>query len=132
MNDTRARPPEAYAELGGRGLEEVVDLVVLRDRLAQVGLALDTRLDEVVAVHGGGHRRALPPGLHELEHHRLPQHVLEHDAVGAQVEIAAAGHQLLALRVFEVAEQHLVGEAEGPAKPAAHHLEIALHLLVGV
>ena len=129
---TGARTPEADAELGRSGLEKVVDLVVFGDGLSKVGLPLDAGLNEVVAVHGGGHRRAFAAGLHELEHNRLPQHVLEHDTVRAQVEVTAAGHQLLSGGVVEMREQHLVGEPERPAYPSAHHIEVALHLLVGV
>ena len=89
VDDAGARAPEARAVLRGGGLQEVIDLLVLGERLAQVALALDARLDQVVAVDRGRHRDRGPPRLHELQHGGLAQHVLQHDAIGTQEEIAA-------------------------------------------
>jgi hypothetical protein len=50
----------------------------------QVRLALDSRLDEMVAVNSGGCGDFLPQGLHELKHGGLPQHVLQNDAIGME------------------------------------------------
>ena len=130
MNDPGARPPEARAVLGGRRTQEVVDLLILGERLAQIDLPLDARLDEVIAVDRRRHRDAEAPGLHELEHGGLPEHVLQDDAVGSEEQIALAGLHLLMLRIVEVSQQHLVGQSQGPAQSAADNREIALHGLV--
>ena len=120
VDDAGPRPPEADAVLGGGRAQEVVDLLVLVERRAEVALALDARLDEVVAVDRGGHGDRVAPGLHELEHGRLPQHVLQDHPVGAELQVALAGLHLLVLGVVQVSEQDLVGQGEGPAQPAAH------------
>ncbi len=75
----------------------------------------------------GRYRDSESPGLHELEHGGLSEHVLQDDAVGTEQEIALAGLHLLVLRVVEVAQQDLVGQGQGPAQSAADDREIALH-----
>jgi hypothetical protein len=42
----------------------------------------------------------------------LSEHILEHDAVGAQEQIALARHHLLFLGVVEVAQQDLVRQGQ--------------------
>ena len=119
-----ARAPEPCAELCGGGAEEGVDLVVLLDGLDEVDAALDSGLDEVVAVDGGGHGGGVAAGLHEVEHDGLAEHVLEGDAVGPECELALALGEVLARGVVEVSEEELVGEGEGPAEPAADYVEV--------
>ena len=50
-------PQKPDAVLRGGRAQEVVDLAVLGQRLAQVGRALDARLDQVVAVDAWSARR---------------------------------------------------------------------------
>jgi hypothetical protein len=104
-----------------------VDLGVLGERLAQVLPALDPGLDQVVAMHRGRYRDPVAPRLHELQQAGLPEHVLENDAVGTQEQIALAGLHVLAFRVVEVPQQHLVGQCQRFAQAAAHHLEVFRH-----
>src|SRR6185503_2168296 len=85
------------------------------------------RGDEMIAVDGGRHRDARAPGLRELQHAALAEHVLEHHAVRTQGEMAAARHELLLLRLIEMSEQHLLGEGQRPGEAAAHHREARLH-----
>jgi hypothetical protein len=127
VDDPGARLPEADAESRRGRAQEVVDLAVLGERGAQVGGAVDARLDQVVAVDRGRHRDALAAGLHELEHAGLAQHVLEHDAVGAQRELAVPDVELLALGIVEVAEQDLLGQGERAGQAPPHHFEVARH-----
>ena len=54
MNDAAARFPESNSVLGSRRGEEVVHLLVDVLGPGQVLVALDLRLDQVVAVDGGG------------------------------------------------------------------------------
>jgi hypothetical protein len=130
VDDSGARAPESRAVFRGRRLEEIVDLLVLGERLAQIDLALDASLDEVIAVDRRRYRDVLPPRLHELEHRGLPEHVLQHDPVGTEEQIALAGLHLLTLGIVGVPQQHLVGQSQGPAEPSADDREIPLHRLV--
>ena len=85
VDDPGARPPEAQAIFGRRRTQKVVDLLVLGEGFPQIRGALDPRLDQVVAVNGGRNSDFFPPGLHELQQPRLPQYVLEYDAVRMQL-----------------------------------------------
>ena len=85
MDDAATGSPEASAVLGGCGAQEVIDFAVLGKRLAQVGCAFDARLNEMVAVDGGGYGNGFALGLHELEHACLPKNVLQNYAVRADV-----------------------------------------------
>ena len=67
VDDAGAGPPEAQTVFGRRGTQKVIDLLVLGERLAQIGGALDPRLDQVVAVDRRRHRDLVAPGLHELQ-----------------------------------------------------------------
>jgi len=120
-------PAPVSASVSGGRARESVDFVVLQKRLTQVALAFDARLDQVVAVDRGRHRDAVAPGLHELEQPGLAQHILEHDAVGTQEEVALARHHVLALRVVQVPEQHLVRQGQRLAQAVAHDLEVLRH-----
>ncbi len=102
VDDAGTGAPETDAVLGRCGPQEAVDLFILGQGLPEVMLTLDPGLDEVVAVLSGGDRDAAPASLHELEHSRLTQHVLEDDAVRAGEEIAHAGLHLLVLGVIQV------------------------------
>ena len=132
VDDARARTPEPRAVLGGGGAQEVVHLIVFRQRLAQVGRALYARLYQVVAVYrsGDGDRFALR--LHKLQHPRLPQHVLQDNAVGAGEQVAFARYHLLRFGVVQMPQQNLVGERQRPVQPSAHHLKVALHRLINL
>ena len=130
MHDAGARAPEAGAILCSGRLQKVVDLLVLGERFAEVALALDARLDEVVAVDRRRHCHRLAPRLAELQHRRLPEHVLQDDTIGTQEEIAAPRLHLLMLRIVEVAQQDLVGEGQRVAESSAYDGEVALHRLV--
>ena len=127
VDDAGARPPEAGAVLRRRRAQEIVDLLVLRQRLAQVGRPLDARLDQMVAMDRGRHSDFGASRLHELEQARLAEHVLKDDAVGPQQQVAFAGLEFLMLRIVEVPEQDLVRESQRLAQSPAHHREIARH-----
>ena len=120
VDDARAGLPEADAVLGRDGLEEVVDLVVALERGQEVDLAVLAGLDEVVAVHGGGHGHLGEAGGHELQQRHLGGGVLHGDAVGVEVGVAAAPLELLALagRARWLIED-LLGEGEGPTEALA-------------
>ncbi len=59
----------------------------------------------MVAVNSRRHRDPLAPRLHELQHPGLTEHILEHDAVGPDLEEAFAGFKVLKRRIVEMSEQ---------------------------
>ena len=58
-------------------------------------------------------------GGHELQQRHLGGGVLHGDAVGVEVGVALAAHEVLALRVEEVVQEDLLGEREWPAEALA-------------
>ncbi len=127
VNDAGAGPPEAQAVFGRRGTQKIIDLLVLGERLAQIRGALDPRLDQVVAMDRGRHRDLVAPGLHELQEPRLPQHVLEHDAVGTDQQVALPRLQFLVFGIVEVPQQDLVGQCQRPSQPAPDNRKVPRH-----
>jgi hypothetical protein len=82
-------------------------------------------------VDGGWESGASAPGLHELEHRRLSQHVLEEHSVRPELEVALARLWRPAQgRLVQVGEKHLVGQTERPTKLPPDHLQSALHALI--
>ena len=71
VDDARSGLPEANAVLGGRGREEVVDLLVDVLCAGEVLDALDLGLNQVVAVDGRRNSRLRHAGRHELEKSHL-------------------------------------------------------------
>lgn len=88
------------------------------------------RLDQMVAVDGGGGLDAVHAGRHELQNGHLGGGILAGHAVGAQLEIRDAALDVLAVGVVEVRVQDLLAEGEGAVEAAAHDGEVLRHLLV--
>jgi hypothetical protein len=84
----------------------------------------------MVAVDRRRDRDPLAPGLHELQHAGLPEHVLKDDAVGPQRQVADPGLELGLVGVVEVSEQELLGRVRGRARRAADDPEIAIEARV--
>src|SRR5687768_5148367 len=78
----------------------------------------------------GGHGDLLSPRLHELQHARLPEDVMEDNAVRPEHEVALSGRQLLSFGIVEMAEQDLVGQRQWPVQPASCDVEVAGHASV--
>src|SRR5947209_8328490 len=76
-------------------------------------------LDQVVAVHGGRHRDLRQAGGHELEERHLRGGVLHGDTIRIEIGVAAAAFELLAVRVAEVVDEHLLGKGQGATEPLA-------------
>ena len=112
VDDPAARAPEADAVLRRHGAQEVVDLLVGVDGDAEVDRRPDLGLDQVVAVDGRRHGDLRQAGGHELQQGHLGRGVLHGDAVGVEVGVALAAHQLLARRVDEVVDEDLLGQRE--------------------
>ena len=93
VDDPGTRLPEAGTEARGSGAQEGIDLVVLRERVAQVRRRADAGLHQVVAVDGRRHRDARAAHLGELEHRGLPEDVLEDHAIRAEAEQALPGRE---------------------------------------
>lgn len=55
MNDAGAGIPEAHAVLSASGLQKIVDLLVDVLGALEIFISADLRLDQVIAVDGGGH-----------------------------------------------------------------------------
>ena len=70
-------------------------------------------------MHGRRHGDLGQAGGHELQQGHLGGGVLHGDAVGVEVGVALAAHEVLALRVEEVVEEDLLGERERPAEALA-------------
>ena len=119
VDDAGARLPEADAVLRRHGSEELVHLGVHVERTPQVDVGTDARLDEMVAVHGGRHLHARQAGGHELEQRHLRGGVLHGHAVGPVVGIVDRPFDADGGGVVGMGEQHLLGERQGTAEPAA-------------
>ncbi len=130
MHDPRARLPELRAVARRRRAQKLVDLVVLEKRGAQIGEPVGARLNQVIAVNARRHRHLLLSGLHELEHARLPQHILKDHAIRAQQEVALTAQKLLPARVVEVAKEDLVSQGQRTAQPGADLVYSFFHRLV--
>jgi hypothetical protein len=78
----------------------------------------------------GWHRDAVSLRLHELQQAALAEYILEHDAVGAELQVAAAGFQVGGVRVVEMAQQDFVGERQWLVEVAAHDGESVFHARV--
>ena len=114
VDDAGPRLPEADAVLVGHGLEEIVDLVVPVDGLLEVRVRADLGLDQVVAMHRGGHGGLRLAGLHELKQGHLGGGVLHGHPVGSEVHVVgAAGEGRLGLSVPQVGVQNLLCEGQG-------------------
>ena len=130
VDDAGPRLPEADAELGAGGAQELEDLPVLLQGRSQIRRGTGARLDEVVAVHRRGDRDPLASRLDELQERHLRRGVLHRHAVGAQHQIAAARLEILAPRIVQVAQHDLLGQGERPFQAAPHGRQAPLHLLV--
>ena len=51
----------------------------------------------------------------------LRERVLQRDAVGIEIGVAAASLELLALRIAQVVDEHLLGEGQRAPEPLAAH-----------
>ena len=58
----------------------------------------------------GGNSGGSPFGLHEVEHHGLPQDILQDDPVGVQHKVTGARNQFGPGRVVQMAQQDLLGQ----------------------
>jgi hypothetical protein len=81
VDDTRSGLPETDAVLGRAGSEEVVDLLVDVLGASQVSNTASLRLNQVVAVDGGGDGNSRETGRHELEESHLGGSILAGDAL---------------------------------------------------
>src|SRR5262249_34841970 len=105
-------------------------LLILGERFAEIALALDARLDQVIAVDRRRHRDRVAPCLPELEHRRLSEYVLEDDAIGTQEQITSPRLHLLMLGIVEMPQQDLVGKRQRAPEAPSDDGEIALHRLI--
>jgi hypothetical protein len=131
VDDPRARSPEADAVARRHALQEVVDLAVRGARRLHVGARADVSLDQVVAVHGRGHRRLVLAREHELQERHLRRRVLHGDPVRMQAHVAATGLELLVLRVHEMTEEDLLRVGQGTIEAPAGDLGATDELVVG-
>ena len=83
-------------------------------------------------MHGRGNGRGRTPRLHELQHSRLPQHVLQNHPVGAQLHVGLAPNKVGRVGVVEVGQQDLVRQANGPIEVGPDRIQVAVHLLICV
>ena len=120
VNDPRTRFPETHAVLvRGRG-QEVVHLLVaaLGDR--EILDRPDLGANQMVAVHGGRHRRLRPAGGHELENRHLRRRILHRHAIRVQQRrcLAARGQPLEAF--IQVRKQNLFRQRQRTTHAFTH------------
>lgn len=130
VDDTRAGLPEANVVLCARGGQEVVDFLVDLVCAGQILLTADLSLDKMVTVYGGGGSNGGHACRHELEDGHLGGGILASYTIGAQLEIAGAALNLLAVGVVQMRVEDLLGEGERAVQALAHDLEVLAHLLV--
>src|SRR5207249_1486205 len=104
--------------------------VVFRQRLPEVRLALDPRLDQVVAVDGRGHSGLGAPRLHELEHGSLAQDVLENDSIWPELHVAFAAFEVGVGGIIKMRQEDFLGQSHWPAQTLAYCAQGAVHALV--
>ena len=78
----------------------------------------------------GRHSGAAAPGLHELEHGRLSQNVLQDHPVGPHLQITPSRDKFLVFRIVQVGKQKFVGQRHRPTDPATDDFQVAPHCLV--
>jgi hypothetical protein len=130
VNDARSGPPETNVVFGARCGQEVVDLLVDVVGASQILCAADLCLDKMVTVDSGwgghrGHARG-----HELENGHLGSSILACYAVGAELEVAAATLDLLAVRVVQMRVENLLSKGERAIETLAHNAEVLAETLV--
>jgi hypothetical protein len=130
VDDTRARLPETNVVFRARCRQEVVDFLVDVLGAGQILLSANLGLDEMVTVDSGGSRNRGHAGRHELEDGHLRGGILASYTVGAELEVALASHNLLAMGIVQMGVEDLLGEGERAVQPAANNLEVLAHLLV--
>ena len=130
VDDTRAGLPETNVVLCARGGQEVVDLLVDVVGAGQILLTTNLGLDEMVAVDGGGSGNRGHAGGHELEDGHLGGGILAGDTVGAELEVAGAALDLLAVGVVQVGVENLLGKGKGAVEARADNAQVLAHLLV--
>ena len=123
VDDPRARLPEPDAIFRRHRAQELVDLGVHVECVAQVGVGADARLDEVVAVHGRGHLYARESGGHELQERHLRGRVLHRHPVRAVIRVVGTALGAHHGRVVGVGEEDFLGERQRPpeAPPSLGH-----------
>jgi hypothetical protein len=130
VDDAGAGFPKADAVFLRDALEEVEDLLVGLESDRKVLIGSKTPQQEMVAVNGGGHGRAGNARAHELKEGHLGSGVLHGYPIGAQEKKALPRFQLLALRIVQVAQHHLLHQRQRPAQALAHHRQVLLHPFV--
>ena len=130
MNDAGPRRPKPDAIFGRRGAQKVVDFIVFRQRFGQIPRSFNAGLDQMVAMHRGRHCGGGAAGLHELEHRRLPQHILQDHPVGAQLDVGLPPHHSGSRRVVQVAQQDFVGQGKGAALRRPYDIQVLVQGLV--
>jgi hypothetical protein len=78
----------------------------------------------MVAVNSRRHCDLVAPRLHELQHSGLTEHILEHDAVGPQLEETFAGLKVLQRGIIKMSEQNLFGQRERSRQSAPRDRDI--------
>ena len=83
-------------------------------------------------MNGRGDGHAVTHSLHEVEHDRLSEDVLEGDAVGVEGELAYTRLNVLVLRVDEVSQEDFIGQSQRSSDSPADDIEVFPHGRVGV
>src|SRR5262249_51635329 len=119
VNDAGAWPPEPHSILGRSSAQKVVPLAVFRQRFPEIRLALDPRLDKMVAVDARWHGGLGAPRLHELEHGSLPQDVLENHPIWPELHVALAAFEVSVGGIIKMRQEDFLGQFPPPAQTLA-------------
>jgi hypothetical protein len=68
--------------------------------------------------------------LHELQHARLAEHILENHPVGSDLDIGLPARHACLGWVVQVRQQHLIRQAKWPAQMLANGVQAAIHLRI--
>ena len=87
MDDAGSGFPKADTVLVGDGFQEIVDFAVALRSRCDIRLRSHIRLDQVIAVHGGGNGRFGFSCIHELKQRHLRGRILHRDTVRTEIHI---------------------------------------------
>ena len=87
MDNAGSRFPKADTVLVGNGFQEIVDFAVALRSRCNICLSPHIRLDQVIAVHGGGNGRFGFSCVHELKQRHLCGRILHRDTIGTEIHI---------------------------------------------
>lgn len=116
MNNARAWLPEPKPVTLRCAAQEVVDLPIRFKGCLHVFTCSHTRLNEVVAVNGGGDGDRVAPRLHELEDGHLGGGILHDHAIGLEGQVVHPALNRLCRKVTKMRDENFLGQGQWAAE----------------